>query len=180
MRALSAAITLGHSQRERCTQCRGVVKLTSAVGGLEFIQPKGKTMAAQKGKDLLLKVDADGAGTFTTVAGLRTRTIAFNAETVDITHTESAGRWRELLEGAGSKHARISGAGIFKDAASDALLRQYIFAGTIRNWQVVVPDFGIVQGHFQIATFEFTGRHDGEVGFDITIESAGELIFTAT
>jgi TP901-1 family phage major tail protein len=137
-------------------------------------------MAAQKGKDLLLKVDADGAGAFTTVAGLRTRTIAFNAETVDVTHTESVGRWRELLEGAGSKHARISGAGIFKDAASDALLRQYIFAGTIRNWQIIVPDFGIIQGLFQIATFEFTGRHDGEVGFDVTIESAGELTFTAT
>jgi len=43
-------------------------------------------MAAQKGKDLLLKVDSDGLGSFTTVAGLRSRTLAFNAETVDITH----------------------------------------------------------------------------------------------
>jgi hypothetical protein len=41
-------------------------------------------MSAQKGKDLLIKID-DGAG-FTTVAGLRTRRLAFNAETVDITH----------------------------------------------------------------------------------------------
>mgnify|MGYP003464881562 CR=1 FL=1 len=39
-------------------------------------------MAAQKGKDLLLKVDADGAGSFTTVAGVRSRTISFNTETV--------------------------------------------------------------------------------------------------
>jgi TP901-1 family phage major tail protein len=136
-------------------------------------------MAAQKGKDLLLKVDADGAGTFTTIAGLRTRTVAIHGETVDVTHTESAGRWRELLEGAGSKHARISGTGIFKDAASDAIVRQYIFSGTIRAWQIVIPDFGTIQGPFQIATFEFTGRHDGEVAFDLTIESAGELVFTA-
>jgi predicted secreted protein len=28
-------------------------------------------MTAQKGKDLLLKVDTDGAGSFVTVAGLR-------------------------------------------------------------------------------------------------------------
>ena len=47
--------------------------------------------------------------------------IAFNTETVDITHAESAGQWRELLAGAGAKHARVTGAGIFKDAASDAL-----------------------------------------------------------
>jgi hypothetical protein len=33
-------------------------------------------MTAQKGKDLLLKVDSDGAGSFTTVAGLRARSLA--------------------------------------------------------------------------------------------------------
>ena len=136
-------------------------------------------MAAQKGKDLLLMIDSDGTGTFVTVAGLRSRTLTFNAESVDITHTESAGRWRELLEGAGAKHARVTGAGIFKDAASDALMRTYVFNGTIRAWQIVIPDFGIVQGPFQINTFELTGRHDGEVGFDLTLDSAGELTFTA-
>ena len=136
-------------------------------------------MSAQKGKDLLLKLDSDGAGTFTTVAGLRSRSIAFNTETVDITHAESAGQWRELLAGAGVKHARVSGAGIFKDAASDALVRSYVFAGTIRNWQVIIPDFGTVQGPFQIASFELTGRHDGEVAFELSLDSAGELTFTA-
>lgn len=136
-------------------------------------------MAAQKGKDLLLKVDSDGLGTFTTVAGLRTRSIAFNTESVDITHQESAGHWRELLEGAGVKSARVTGAGIFKDAASDVLIRGYVFNGTVRNWQVVVPDFGTVQGLFQITAFEINGRHDGEVAFDLALESAGELTFTA-
>ncbi|HWK38896.1 MAG TPA: phage major tail protein, TP901-1 family, partial [Hyphomicrobium sp.] len=75
-------------------------------------------MAAQKGKDLLLKVDADGEGAYTTIAGLRTRSIVFNAESVDVTHAESAGQWRELLAGAGVKSARLTGAGIFKDAES--------------------------------------------------------------
>jgi uncharacterized phage protein (TIGR02218 family) len=68
-------------------------------------------MTARKGKDLLLKVDSDGVGSFTTVAGLRARTLAFNAASVDVTDAESAGRWRELLEGAGLKTARISGSG---------------------------------------------------------------------
>ena len=89
-------------------------------------------MAAQKGKDLLLKA-GDGAGGFVTVAGLRARQIAFNAETVDVTHSESAGRWRELLAGAGVRRASISGAGIFKDEASDALVRQSFFDGVIRD-----------------------------------------------
>lgn len=136
-------------------------------------------MAAQKGKDLLLKVDSNGAGAFTTVAGLRSRAVAFNAESVEITHTESAGAWRELLGGAGIKSARVTGAGVFKDAASDALIRSYVFNGTIRDWQIVIPDFGTVQGPFHIAAFELQGRHDNEVSFDIALESAGELTFTA-
>lgn len=136
-------------------------------------------MSAQKGKDLLLKVDADGAGSFVTVAGLRSRALSFNTEAVDITHSESAGRWRELLSGAGAKTARVSGAGIFKDAASDEIVRGYVFDGTIRDWQIAIPDFGVVTGPFQITAFELSGRHDGEVAFDLTLESAGELSFAA-
>src|SRR5579885_3922492 len=105
-------------------------------------------MSAQKGKDLLIKI-SDGAGGFTTVAGLRTRRLAFNAETVDITHAESANRWRELLDGAGVKRASLAGRGLFKDAASDALIRQSFFAGAIANFQIVIPDFGTIEGPFQ-------------------------------
>jgi len=136
-------------------------------------------MTAQKGKSLLLKVDEDGLGGFVTVAGLRTRNISFNAETVDITHAESAGQWRELLDGAGVKRAALSGAGIFKDQGSDETVRDYFFNTTIRPWQVVIPDFGIVEGPFQITALEYAGRHDGEMTFDIALESAGALTFAA-
>ncbi|HEX7072582.1 MAG TPA: phage major tail protein, TP901-1 family [Hyphomicrobiaceae bacterium] len=136
-------------------------------------------MAAQKGKDLLLKIDSDGLGAFETVAGLRSRSLSFNTEVVDITHQESTGQWRELLAGAGAKSARIAGSGIFKDAASDSAIRQAFFDGLIRTWRVVIPDFGTVEGPFQITSFELTGRHDGEVAFDIALESAGELSFSA-
>jgi TP901-1 family phage major tail protein len=134
-------------------------------------------MSAQKGKDLLVKI-ADGVG-YTTVAGLRSRRIAFNAETVDVTHAESAGRWRELLEGAGVKRAAIAGRGLFKDTASDALVRQAFFDGAIKDYQIVIPDFGTVAGAFQIASLEFAGEHNGEVTYELSLESAGELTFAA-
>lgn len=136
-------------------------------------------MVAQKGKDLLLKVDSDGLGTFSTIAGLRTRSLAFNTETVDITDAESAGQWRELLAGAGIKTAGLSGSGLFKDAASDETVRDYFFNGTIRDWQIVVPDFGTVEGAFQITALEYGGQHDGELTFELALESAGSLTFTA-
>jgi TP901-1 family phage major tail protein len=143
----------------------------------EFILGENK-MAAQKGRDLLLKVDSTGAGVYITVAGLRAHTLSFNTDAVDATSQESVGAWRELLAGAGLKTAAIKGQGIFKDAASDASLRGYFFNATIVNWQITIPDFGILQGPFQITALEFAGRHDGEVTFELALESAGPLTFT--
>jgi TP901-1 family phage major tail protein len=136
-------------------------------------------MTAQKGRDLLLKIDTTGAGVFQTVAGLRANALSFNAESVDVTHQESAGAWRELLAGAGLKSANVRGQGIFKDAASDETIRGIFFNGAIRRWQVIVPDFGVIDGPFQIAALEIAGRHDAEVTFELALESAGELTFTA-
>ncbi|MEZ5810881.1 MAG: phage major tail protein, TP901-1 family [Rhizobiaceae bacterium] len=133
-------------------------------------------MAAQKGKDLLLKLDLGGG--FATVAGLRSKRIAFNSEAVDITDADSAGRWRELLAGSGVRHASISGSGIFKDAQSDTDMRTVFFDGTIADWQLVVPDFGTIEGPFQLTALEYSGRHDGEVAFEAALESAGALTFT--
>ena len=96
-----------------------------------------------------------------------------------MTHSESAGRWRELLAGAGVRRASIGGAGVFKDQASDAMLRQVFFDGAIRAWQVVIPDFGTLEGPFQLSTLEYRGDHAGEVTFDLSLESAGQLTFTA-
>lgn len=134
-------------------------------------------MVAQKGKDLLLKVD--GGGGFVTVAGLRAKRLAFNAETVDVTDADSVGRWRELLGGAGVQRASLTGAGIFKDQASDSLVRATFFAGAILAWQVVIPDFGTVSGPFQITALEYSGEHDGEIRFELALESAGSLSFGA-
>jgi TP901-1 family phage major tail protein len=134
-------------------------------------------MGAQKGKDLLVKI-ADGLG-FTTVAGLRSRRLTFNAETVDITHAESAGQWRELLDGAGIKRAAVSGRGLFKDASTDALMRTTFFSGAVKTFQIVIPDFGTVEGAFQITSLDFAGEYNGEVTYDLALESAGQLTFTA-
>jgi TP901-1 family phage major tail protein len=151
----------------------------SAEAGINTHPPPNQetnNMVAQKGKDLLLKIDSEGG--FVTVAGLRSKRIAFNSETVNITDADSAGRWRELLAGSGVQRAAVSGSGIFKDQQSDALIRTKFFAGQIADWQFVVPDFGTVEGAFQITSLEYTRSHDGEVTFEIALESAGAVDFT--
>ncbi len=135
-------------------------------------------MAVQKGKDLLIRID-DGAGGFVAVAGLRARRLALDAQTVDVTHAESAGRWRELLAQAGVRRASLTGAGVFRDEASDALMRALFFEGGLRVFQVVIPALGRVEGLFQVAALDYRGDHAGELAFEMTLESAGELAFQA-
>ncbi|HHS82485.1 MAG TPA: phage major tail protein, TP901-1 family, partial [Devosia sp.] len=122
-------------------------------------------MTAQSGRDMLLKLDQTGAGSFLTVAGLRTRNLSFNAASIDTTDSQSVNRWRELLSGGGVKRASLTGSGVFRDAASDAQIRTLFFAGTIRNWQLILPDFGTIEGPFQIVALEFGADHAGEVTF---------------
>ena len=90
-------------------------------------------MTAQRGKDLLIKI-GDGADpeNFTTVAGLRATSLDFNAQTIDITNSDSVDMWRELLAD-GVKSATVAGSGVFKDAASDAALKTAFFNQTLNN-----------------------------------------------
>lgn len=134
-------------------------------------------MAAQRGKDILLKIH-DGQA-YVTVAGLRTKRIGLNAQSVDITDAESAGRWRELLSGAGIRRASAAGSGIFKDRESDELVRAAFFGSTTPDVQLVIPDFGILEGRFAIVALDYAGNHDAELTFEIALESASEITFTA-
>lgn len=136
-------------------------------------------MTAQNGKELLIKIDMTGGGLFETVAGLRATRLNFNAESVDVTNLDSQGGWRELLAGAGVKSASIAGSGVFKDASSDERARQIFFDGETPDFQVIIPDFGTIEGAFQVASIEYAGSYNGEATYDLSLNSAGALSFTA-
>lgn len=137
-------------------------------------------MSGQKGRDVLIKIGDGGAPeAFATIAGIRAKTISLNARTVDGTSGESTEAWRELIAGAGVKSASVSGAGVFKDAASDLTLQQSFFSQAARNFQLVIPDFGVLQGPFLVEALDYSGDHDGEAAFAITLASAGAVSFAA-
>lgn len=136
-------------------------------------------MPAKMGKDLLVKVDAIGGGVYETVAGLRATRISLNAETVDATTASSVGRWRELLTGAGARSVAVSGSGVFRDSTSDTLVQGAFFDNTDLEAELVVPDFGVMTGPFQVTSLEYAGDHDGEATFEISLASAGAISFAA-
>ena len=141
-------------------------------------------MAAQKGRDLLVRIAAvpgeDPPTAYNTVAGLRARSIRFNADLVDATTAESPQAWRELLEGAGLKRVDVRGDGLFVDAASDLRLREAFFNQETAAFELVAPDFGVMTGRFIVSQLAYAGAHHGEATFSITLASAGEITFSAT
>jgi TP901-1 family phage major tail protein len=77
------------------------------------------------------------------------------------------------------KSAAISGSGVFKDAGTDERARQLFFDGETPGFQVIIPDFGIVEGPFQVSSIEYAGSHNGEATYEMSMASAGALSFTA-
>ncbi len=135
-------------------------------------------MAGQRGRDVLIRIGDGGLSeAFVSVAGIRARTISLSAGLVDATTAESPQAWRELAAGAGVKRAEVSGSGVFKDAASDALIRRAYFNGEAPRFQLVIPGFGVMAGPFLISELSYSGEHDGEAGFAIRLVSAGVVTF---
>jgi TP901-1 family phage major tail protein len=137
-------------------------------------------MAAQKGSAYLLKIgDGGGPETFTTIAGARNVRFRQGRRTIDVTDADSANLARELLDTGGVKEASVSFSGIFTDAATDSTLQTDFAAGTLRNFQIVVPDFGTYEGGFIISSLEHSGTYDAGGEFSIELESGGDWTFTA-
>ncbi len=134
-------------------------------------------MVAQSGRNMLVKIK-NSEGNFITLAGLRTKTFKLNARTVDITDSDSAMGWKELLPGAGVKSAEISGAGIFRNTASDVLARTTFFEQSAQDYQFIIPDFGVIEGKFLLTTLSYAGSYQGEANYELTLMSAGAPSFS--
>lgn len=134
-------------------------------------------MAAQKGKEILIKAVIGGVPT--TIGGMRSKSISLNKETVDVTDSDSVGQWRELLAGAGVKSCAVSGSGVFKDSAAEAYVKTCFFDDTMPQLQLFVPDFGTFAGPFDVPTLEYSGEYNGEAQFSMSFESAAQITFTA-
>lgn len=133
-------------------------------------------MAAQKGRLLLLKTGTGGGAT--TVAGLRTTSMTINNQMVDVTTKDNA-PYRTLLEDGGIRTMTVSGAGVFTDAASEETIRGYASANTINSFTLAFPNGDKYEGSFQVTSYERAGGHDGEETYSITLESSGQISFTA-
>lgn len=136
-------------------------------------------MAAQLGRTLALQIDTTGGGSYSTIASIRTKSLKIANEAVDVTTGDSANQWRELLANAGVKSMEISFSGLFDDGVPLNLVNTLMLAGTIRNFKLTHPSLGTYTALFQISAFELAGEFNGALEFTATLESAGEVVFSA-
>lgn len=120
--------------------------------------------------DAFVLLHSDGVGGFNQVEDQRTTGLSINGEMIDITNKDSGG-WRELLAGGGIKSASISVEGVWTGSAEQQSLRDLDISGAIEDYQI---DDGVevVEGGFQVTSFEQEGSHDGEQTYSATLESA--------
>lgn len=133
-------------------------------------------MPAERGRKIAIQIgDGTSPGNFTTVGGIRSKSISLNNEAVDITDDDSA-PWRALLEDAGIRSVSISGSGIWKGGAIIEDLEDAVMDGTHREARLIFENGDYFQGHFQITSMETGGEHNAERTFSISLESSGEVI----
>ncbi|WP_028029891.1 phage major tail protein, TP901-1 family [Gemmobacter nectariphilus] len=141
-------------------------------------------MAKKKGRLLLIKI-GDGATpteAFTTLCGLRSKTLTINNSEIDVTTADCAdpggALWTEVL--GGTKRVSVSGNGYFKDEASEARMNTVAMsADPIANFQVIVPDFGTFAGAFLLSSAEYGGEQEDGVTYSLSLASSGTVTFTA-
>jgi TP901-1 family phage major tail protein len=132
-------------------------------------------MTTQSGSLVLLKIDCGICPEqYITIGGMRTTRFLLNNQLIDCSHKES-GKWRHLLIGAGTSTVSISGTGVFTDAGSETLLRQHAFANRGANFCICFGNGDTLVGMFIISSYERLGNFGEEEGYNLTLESAGEV-----
>lgn len=132
-------------------------------------------MAAERGSAFLLKIaSAPNAGTYATIAGLKTTQLSVNGDAVVITNKGSGG-WRELLTGAGVRSVSVAASGIFTGSAAEGQLRSLALNGEIENYELSFESGERMRGRFLVTRLEYAGDFNGERNYTLALESSGEV-----
>lgn len=137
-------------------------------------------MAVGAGKSFLLQIgDGGGSEVFTTIGGLRSKSLSIAAEGIEKTNHGSS-QWKELIEGAGIRSMSVSGSGVFTDSATESQMLTDMLAQTLRNFKLIDEETGdYFLGKFKITSMELASEYNAEKNWSISLESSGEITFTA-
>lgn len=137
-------------------------------------------MAAQKGNTLKILVgDAASPEVFTLLAGIRSKTIRVGGEPIDVTTDDdiAAGvSWRTFITGI--VDFEVTGSGVAKTVADLQSLIADSIAGTVKNYQITLTNYGTFEGPMILTSTELTGEHTDAVTFSTTIKANAAITWT--
>ena len=103
--------------------------------------------------------------------GLKENSVSIDGSPVDVTDKLDGG-FRTFADFAGSKSLEISASGVIKD---NVLRNLAMGTGSLLLTDVVVeyPDGTRYGCNLYLASAEFSGSHEGENTYDVTLQSSG-------
>jgi TP901-1 family phage major tail protein len=138
-------------------------------------------MAGQTGLTWALSVRTAATPTYTSIAGLRTRSFKINNNPVDVTTAESTGRWRELLGDTGIVELEIDANGLYQKDAPGHLLPTLVASGASTVFQLVSASTsaGItIVGSFVVSEYEASATYNEAATFTVKLLSTGAPTIT--
>ena len=127
--------------------------------------------------DAFVLLISDGIGGFDQVEGQRETSFAINGEPV-VTTSKDSGGWRALFAtGGGNKQVTAQVSGYWSGGTFQKLLRTLAMSGDLEDFQI---DDGteVIEGGFQVTSFELTGPQGAEDQYSATLESGDQPTVT--
>lgn len=135
-------------------------------------------MAAQAGSGVLIQIGDDTSpADYTTIGGLRTKSLSFNGESIDITNDDSSG-WMQILDGQGINSVEVSGSGVFTDEQGFHRIWEAWENKTLTYCKLTIPSFRTIEAKFKVTSISAAGEYNGEVTYDLTLQSSGVPFIT--
>lgn len=128
-------------------------------------------MTAKSGRGLKIKKGV------TVIAGVRTKTVTMNGSPVDVT-TDDENGYRTYLAEAGEIGIDWTVEGMTKDS----VLRAAALTNTtleLTDITIEYPNGDTLSGNVFMSSFEESGTYNDAVTFSATLQSSGEMTYTA-
>lgn len=112
---------------------------------------------------------------FKSTGGLRSKSLSFSAEGIDITNEESD-EWKTMLDKAGMRSLEISGSGVYNNYPVFQTLVDKFLANELTCLMFVEVKTGkLYEGCFKLTSLEISGDYDAESNYSISAASSGTI-----
>lgn len=129
-------------------------------------------MAEDVGRNLQLKKGS------AVIAGLRSKTFAWNGEPVDITNDDDSGFRTLLANSRGNEFIDVSFEGVSTDATLKDIALNPNTSKQLNDITLEFQDGGWISGNFNLVNLEITGPYQDAITFSGSLQSSGAWTYT--